>query len=533
MSEGYNLERLESTPTGFVGTLGDVKDATDTEHKLTAWQAIKTYRKAVFWSIAISFSCVMEGCDSTNLGGFFGQPSFQRHYGNYYEGIGYQISAPWQVGLNMGSNVGQFFGIMLNGYIAEKYGYRRVLLVSYVLICAFIFITFFSKNIVVLFIGEFLCGWPWAQFAIIAPTYASEVCPVALRGFLTTFVNLCWVIGGWIGSGIGQAMVRNPTEWAYRIPFAIQWVWPIPLFILVWLAPESPWWLVRRGKLEEAESSVRRLLSPGMDVDPKQQVAMMVHTVNAEREIEKSATYLECFKGFDLRRTEIAFFTFFTQPFSGYVVGSYTTYFFEQAGLDPSDAYKLGVGDSAIGFIGTCCSWFLLNYFGRRTIYIFGYSSIVVILILIGILGSVPQNNSVEWAQACLMLIQNFLYDSTIGPIVFTIVSEVGRSSLRSKTIAIGRDAYMVSNILNSVITPYCINPTQGNWKGKAGYFAGGLSSLCVIWAYFRLPEFYGRTYEEIDIMFTNRVSARKFSEFEVDVVGNEKLDIPLHLENI
>lgn len=53
--------------------------------------------------------------------------------------------------------------------------------------------------------------------------YASDLMPVALRPFLTTYVNLCWVIGQVIASGVNRAFIGNETEWAYKIPFAIQW----------------------------------------------------------------------------------------------------------------------------------------------------------------------------------------------------------------------------------------------------------------------------------------------------------------------
>ena len=78
-------------------------------------------------------------------------------------------------------------------------------------------------------------------FQTLTVTYAAEVMPVALRPYLTTYVNLCWVIGQLLASGILKAFVTNPTQWAYRIPYAIQWIWPLPIFIVVLLAPESPW----------------------------------------------------------------------------------------------------------------------------------------------------------------------------------------------------------------------------------------------------------------------------------------------------
>jgi len=61
------------------------------------------------------------------------------------------------------------------------------------------------------------------------------------------------------------------------------------------------------------------------------------------------------------------------------------------------------------------------------------------------------------------------------------------------------------------------LNPTAGNWKGKIGFFWGGFCVLCLIWTYYRLPELKGRTYEELDLLFLKRVSARRFKSTFVD----------------
>lgn len=61
------------------------------------------------------------------------------------------------------------------------------------------------------------------------------------------------------------------------------------------------------------------------------------------------------------------------------------------------------------------------------------------------------------------------------------------------------------------------LNPSAWNWKGKAGLFWAGTSFLCLLWTYFRLPEPKGRTYGELDILFEQKVSARKFKKAAVD----------------
>lgn len=70
-------------------------------------------------------------------------------------------------------------------------------------------------------------------FQTMTVTYAAEVMPINIRPFLTTYVNMCWVIGQIICSGVNRALIDNTTQWAYRIPFAIQWIWPIPIVSLL------------------------------------------------------------------------------------------------------------------------------------------------------------------------------------------------------------------------------------------------------------------------------------------------------------
>lgn len=149
--------------------------------------------------------------------------------------------------------------------------------------------------------------------------YASEVCPLALRGFLTAFVNICWVLGQLIAAGVLEGLVDNTTKWAYKIPFAVQWLWPIPLFVLAYMAPDSPWWLVRKGRVAEAEQSVLRLSSNSTLEEARLKVAMMVHTNSYEVALNTESSYWDCFKGTNLRRTEIACMILAAQTLSGEV----------------------------------------------------------------------------------------------------------------------------------------------------------------------------------------------------------------------
>ena len=496
----------------------EAKQATQREHELTVFDALRAYPKAVFWSVFVSTASIMEGYDTAFIGSLFAETAFQREFGEPYAG-GYQITAPWQTALSLASNFGIILGILLNGYLAEKVGMKRLMLACYVLITGLTFILVFGKSLPVLLVGQILCGIPWGIFNTTAPAYASEVCPLVLRGYLTTFINLTWIIGQLISAGVLRGVQGISTRWAYDIPFAIQWIWPVPLFIGMIFCPESPWWLLRQGRLEEADRSLKRL---SVNTDTKQTIAMMIRTDEMERRTE-NGSYADCFKGADLRRTEIAVCTWAIQVLSGLPLQPFNTYFFEQAGLSNSKSFDMTIAYYVIGFCGTVASWFLITWFGRRSIYIVGLCCMTVVLLIIGCLALAPgSNHAAEWAQASLLVIWVCLYDISVGPLAFCIVSEVSATRLRGKTIALGRNSFYITFIVFNVATPYMLNPAQADWKGKCGFLFAGTCFLSAVWAYFRLPELKGRTYEELDILFEKRVPAREFKSAKVDAYSDE-----------
>lgn len=204
----------------------DAKLATSKEHRMTLWQGLRLYPHAVGWSLLISSAIIMEGYDVVLMGSFFGFPAFNQKYGHLMKNGSYGLSAAWQSGLANAMNCGQILGLFANGIISERFGYRRTMMCSLVATVAFIFILFFAQNVQTLLVGEILMGIPLGVYQTVSVTYASEVCPVALRAYLTTYVNLCWVIGQLIASGVLKGLANRTDEWAYRIPFAVQWCGP-------------------------------------------------------------------------------------------------------------------------------------------------------------------------------------------------------------------------------------------------------------------------------------------------------------------
>jgi SP family general alpha glucoside:H+ symporter-like MFS transporter len=501
----------------------DARLATEKEHGMSLWQGLKLYPKAVGWSLLISTAIIMEGYDVVLIGSFFGFPAFNQKYGKLMKDGSYGLSASWQAGLANAMNCGQILGLFANGIIAEWFGYRKTMMVSLVATVAFTFILFFAHNVQTLLVGEILMGIPLGVYQTLTVTYASEVCPVALRAYLTTYVNLCWVIGQLIASGVLKGLSDRTDQWAYRIPFAVQWVWPIPIFLGVYLAPESPWWLVRKGKHAEAKVSLQRLTSRGdSSFDADETVAMMAHTNEIEKENSAGTTYWDCFRGTNLRRTEVACLIWAAQNLCGAGLMGYSTVFYQRAGLAVSQSFNMSLGQYAIGICGTIFSWVLMSYVGRRTLYVNGLAILCGLLFVIGFISIPKASTATSWATGSMLLVYTFFYDSSVGPVCYSLVSEIPNTRLRIKTVVLARNLYNCLSILNGVIIPYMLNVDAWNWKGKAGFFWGGFCLLCVVWAFFRLPEPRGRTFAELDILFDQKVPARKFKSIQLNLFAEE-----------
>ncbi|KAK6064288.1 sugar porter family MFS transporter [Seiridium cupressi] len=396
-SDNQNIQEIGTAQTvdnTAFDTVQDAARATQAEHQMGFFESLKLYRKGVPWSMLLSTAIIMEGFDLILLGGLIAFPAFEERFGDLQADGTYELSATWQTSLSMGSLIGQIVGLLFNGYIADGFGYRYTMMGGLIMISGFIFIPSFSHSIVMFLCGQILLGIPLGCFQTLACTYASEVVPTTLRAYLTTYVNLCWVIGQIIASGLLRALVDRTDSWGYRIPVAVQWFWPIPLLIGCLFIPESPWWLVRQGRIEDAKRSLARLTSKSdSSFSIEETVAMIIYTDEHNKTISAGTSYLDCFKGFDLRRTEIVCMCWVTQVLSGSPLMGYSSYFYQQAGLDVSNAFTMTIAQFCLGGVGTVCSWFLMGRAGRRSIYLYGQGSMMVALFAIGFASLAGRSN--------------------------------------------------------------------------------------------------------------------------------------------
>lgn len=532
--DSEQARKMSLTNADIAQLTEDASKGTKAEQKMTLMEGIRLYPKAIGWSILLSAAIIMEGFDIVLIANLLAVPAFKKRFGQQLPDGSYEVTAAWQSGLTNGAYVGEILGLMINGWIAERIGFRKTMIGALTAVTGLIFIVFFVQSIEMLLVGLILLGIPWGVFQTLTTTYAAEVTPVPLRPILTTYVNLCWVIGQFLASGVLKGVSERPDQWAYRIPYALQWIWPVPLIIGIALAPESPWWLVRKERYDDAKKQLLRLASP--DKNPNfnadETVAMYKHTNELEKAATEGTSYLDCFKGSDMRRTEIAAMTWFTQAWCGSSFMGFSTYFFEQAGLDTSNAFSMSLGQYAIGAVGVFVSWYLMSRCGRRTLYVWGQAIMCALLLIIGFLGLAPKNNAgAQWGIGAMLLIFTFVYDSTVGPVCYCLVAELPSTRLRQKTVVLARNFYNIGSIVGNIITPRMLNPSAWGWGAKSSFFWAATCFGCLVWTYFRLPEPKGRTYGELDILFERNVSARDFKDAVVEEFDSSETDEATHGE--
>lgn len=137
----------------------EAREAAEAEHNMSIWTAIKTYPKAIGWSMLMSSTLIMEGYDLALLGNLYASPVFNEKYGSWSEEAGkYQVSAAWQSGLSNGARAGEVIGLIIAGWITDRYGSKWTTNGFLVMMLGTIFALFFAPNVQILVLGEVLCG---------------------------------------------------------------------------------------------------------------------------------------------------------------------------------------------------------------------------------------------------------------------------------------------------------------------------------------------------------------------------------------
>lgn len=400
------------------------------------------------------------------------------------------------------------------GEISDRIGRRFTLMLALVVSYAAITLEVIATTDPEFFGGKFMNGFAVGTIQATTSSYVGEIVPHALRGLGNCVIALSYALGPFTVALITNSTGSSTSRWAYRAVFVSQYGFAFVATCFIWFMPESPWWLMTKGREEAALKSIRGLgysAATGQDKMRLENIRMTLEEVKAETE---GVSWAECFRKSNLRRTIVAMAPICAQQFSGINFAvSYSTYYTELAGYSTDMAFKLQIVQQVISMTGNVMSWYLIDRLGRRPLTIYGLAFLTCVLITMAGLAVGGGVDELKGAVA-MVLIYCWAFNVCIGATAYVCLSEVPTGRLRAKTVALG---YAVSNTISVgwyFALPHMFNPDQGNLGGKIGFIFGGLSFIVIVLLYFFLPETRFRSYEELDEMFAAKIPARKFSSY-------------------
>lgn len=171
---------------------------------------------------------------------------------------------------------------------------------------------------------------------------------------------------------------------------------------------------------------------------------------------------------------------------------------------------------NCFGLVGLILSWFLINRVGRRRLILVSLVICTVTMLIIGALYSTPNLTPHQAGIGVVVLMAVYLFGFNVGLEAYGFLSagELPAQNLRAYTMGLAVAISFIFAWLGAFTTPYFINPAELNLGPKYCYvwFASGLVATVFVW--FMLPDVNGRSLEEIDEMFRNKVATRKFKKY-------------------
>ncbi|CAH0058107.1 unnamed protein product [Clonostachys solani] len=478
------------------------------EEKNRTWsQSIRRDPWLLFWVGLMLWTLIVRGFESQASGSVVSIPVFKQQFGVLQDGA-YFVDTRWLSALNGGATGASIVGSWVASWLADIYGTKPTIIGFAMLNIASVGIEFGSASIGMYFGGKMANFVAIGAFLTLCTTYVSDVAPLAIRATLIGFCNLSQCIGPFVAAIMANFTSTWTTSWAWKSLICAQWGFGVVAIIGHLFMPESPVFLASKGKFEDARKSLERMYSDPRDADGH--LKRIILTLE-EAETQKSSSYLDCFKGTNLRRTLIAIMVFQSEPNSGLgFVGSYGALMYQYIGISDAKSFQLQIGGQILSISGATIALLLSDFYGRRPMYIAGCTGVSLLLICMAISGSV-NTTAAATASVGFYTMFNFFYNVGIGSTVYAIAGEIPTSILRSKTLAVAISSSNAMNTFWAFVSPYIFNPDYGNLKAKIGFVFGAIMAIFIVLGYLYVPETRMRSYEELDELFMNKVPARQF----------------------
>jgi SP family arabinose:H+ symporter-like MFS transporter len=397
--------------------------------------------------------------------------------------------------------VGCIIGVAISGELSDKYGRKKPLILT-----AFLFVAsaigcalFPSLSGVIAF--RVLGGIGIGIASNVVPLYISEIAPAQIRGRLVTYYQFALTLGILVAylsnaallNGVSAQQVSN-TAWSSIFN---QQVWrgmlgmgvlPAVLFLFgLMLIPESPRWLIQKGKTDEAKLIISKITG---------QTLPEMHSDQFTTENSSSkGSYKELFAPSMRKALLIGILLPLFSQFSGInAIIYYGPRILGNAGVSLSNSLISQVIFGLANMLFTLFAIWKVDSWGRRPLYLYGTAGAAISLILTGVCFYFDATSSI-WLLICVLA---FLacFACSIGPLKFVVASEIFPGAIRGRALAISIMVMWVADTIVGQITPILLNKI-----GSAGtfWFFAFFCIVAFIAVYKLLPETKGKSLEEIE----------------------------------
>ncbi|BGP20277.1 hypothetical protein JCM10213_001108 [Rhodosporidiobolus nylandii] len=360
-----------------------------------------------------------------------------------------------------------------------------------------------------LFASRFVLGLGIGPKSATVPVYAAETAPPLIRGALVMQWQVWTAFGIMLGTvsslaffKVGDPSGANITGLNWRLMLGSA---ALPAFFVmaqVYFCPESPRWLISKGRYRDAYDSLCRLRHT------KLQAARDLFLINALLEEEAQlptgrAAVLELFTVARNRRATLASgIVMFMQQFCGInVIAYYSSTIFRQAGFDDITALGATLGFGALNWVMAAPAVWTIDVYGRRTLLLIGFPCMCIALLITGFAFYIPDTTDARIAVIALgVYLHCIAYSPSEGPVPFTYSAEAFPLYVRDVGMSYATGVTWFFNFIVALTFPRLL--TAFTPQGAFGWYAGwnAIGTLLVL---FFVPETKGLSLEELDQVFS------------------------------
>ncbi|GAO49668.1 hexose carrier protein [Saitoella complicata NRRL Y-17804] len=387
--------------------------------------------------------------------------------------------------------------------VGDRLGRRKTVVMGMALIAIGGAMQAGANGIALFTAGRVVAGLGMGFDVATVPTWQAECSKSHNRGWLVMIEGAMCTIGVacslWVGYG---AYFLQPSQAAWRLPVAIQCIPAVTVFVCIMFLPESPRWLIKHGHIEEATEILSRLVDKPIDhPDVVEERDQIVATFEAQKG-EKPFSYRELLEGGKtqtFRRVALGFFIQSAQQLSGInMVSTYANKIITDSfGLPSEMSHLLAAAGGTEYAICSCISAFLVEYFGRRRMFMWTAAGMAASFCIIPALLSTGSRTNQLVGAGFLFVFNTFFGLCWVGgPFLYS--AEIAPLRVRSQANAIAS----AGNWIFCFIVVMIIPPAFANIGYHTYIIFAIINASFIPVIYFYLPETKGRSLEEMDVIF-------------------------------